>query len=609
VQFTVYDDIPDRLEKLRNDGLRLGVLTSGSRWTREVVERVLRDSHLDRLIDSTLTHHWAADSDAQFQAVAERTGVPSYFVSPDRSRRWLAKLGGFRVVPHPALVFPITQGAMVTAFLAEGIDLDTDQLAALCRQEPVAIPFRIVTRENRLQLYVIAAEFPSEHDVPTATSACRRFEAAGFTLKMFGDSERLDVQDFCFVQHPKGDPVDYAAFLAVGHEQTLIREDERSVILGIDRDPCTVDAGLLTCGEAGAYLQPQLSSLKQCIVPRVTPYVLTEGDKSEFQLLCEHLYWAYLTPWWAGISTPGSEPICSRHVLHPHNERAVKRAVSLFKGICGIADVRLCPFTFCHAVNGKCVNKTCHNVEATIPAAAGSPYEHEIVLLGAHLDSINKNGDPVSDSAPGLNDDASGIAGVLSAARVLTSLSKGRKPLRTIRFVLFNAEEAGKVGSRQYVGEPGNVRGLVAMFQLDMIGYVRSDLPSPQQCEVHSGVGNNLRDLKKRAHLQSQSSELARIFKQAAAEVSPSLEIQIYPIGPGCGDDASTDSDHAPFYGIACPACKISENFYHDRCEGDRRRDHPTYHNVADVVVNKTYAADVARAAAAAVWMRANATE
>jgi hypothetical protein len=53
------------------------------------------------------------------------------------------------------------------------------------------------------------------------------------------------------------------------------------------------------------------------------------------------------------------------------------------------------------------------------------------------------------DSAPGADDDASGVAGVLSTARALLGLDAALSiPRREIRFVLFNAEEHGLVGSR-----------------------------------------------------------------------------------------------------------------------------------------------------------------
>ncbi|HMK21316.1 MAG TPA: M20/M25/M40 family metallo-hydrolase, partial [Terriglobales bacterium] len=77
------------------------------------------------------------------------------------------------------------------------------------------------------------------------------------------------------------------------------------------------------------------------------------------------------------------------------------------------------------------------NVIADLP---GSNPE-EVVLVGAHFDSW--------DTAPGANDDGSGVAAVLEAARILKSL--GVKTKATIRFAFFSGEEQACLGSRAYV--------------------------------------------------------------------------------------------------------------------------------------------------------------
>ncbi|WP_020650175.1 M20/M25/M40 family metallo-hydrolase [Solimonas variicoloris] len=64
----------------------------------------------------------------------------------------------------------------------------------------------------------------------------------------------------------------------------------------------------------------------------------------------------------------------------------------------------------------------------------------EVVLLGAHLDSW--------DITPGADDDAAGVAIVTGAARAI--MKYGKKPLRTIRIVLYANEEFGVSGGRAY---------------------------------------------------------------------------------------------------------------------------------------------------------------
>ncbi len=78
------------------------------------------------------------------------------------------------------------------------------------------------------------------------------------------------------------------------------------------------------------------------------------------------------------------------------------------------------------------------NVIAEIP---GSDLRNEIVLIGAHLDSWNPG--------TGAQDNGTGVATVLEAARAIKSLAQ--PPRRTIRFVLFGGEEEGLLGSTAYV--------------------------------------------------------------------------------------------------------------------------------------------------------------
>jgi hypothetical protein len=80
------------------------------------------------------------------------------------------------------------------------------------------------------------------------------------------------------------------------------------------------------------------------------------------------------------------------------------------------------------------------NTVAEIP---GSDLAGEVVLLGAHLDSV--------PYAVGAADNATGSAAMMEAVRVIKTL--GLQPRRTIRVVLWGGEEQGLRGSRAYVQE------------------------------------------------------------------------------------------------------------------------------------------------------------
>ncbi|WP_394129748.1 M20/M25/M40 family metallo-hydrolase [Shewanella maritima] len=80
---------------------------------------------------------------------------------------------------------------------------------------------------------------------------------------------------------------------------------------------------------------------------------------------------------------------------------------------------------------------TSYNVIAEV---TGSSKPDEVVLIGAHLDSW--------DEGTGAIDDGAGVAIVTAAAKLIQDLPQ--KPARTIRVVLYAAEEVGLVGGKTY---------------------------------------------------------------------------------------------------------------------------------------------------------------
>lgn len=98
----------------------------------------------------------------------------------------------------------------------------------------------------------------------------------------------------------------------------------------------------------------------------------------------------------------------------------------------------------------------------------------EVIVIGGHLDSIHKGTMGEDTRAPGADDDASGIASMTEALRVL--IAQGYKPDRTIKFIGYAAEEGGLRGSKdiaqRFKSQNTNV---VGVMQLDMTNYKGSD--------------------------------------------------------------------------------------------------------------------------------------
>lgn len=85
-----------------------------------------------------------------------------------------------------------------------------------------------------------------------------------------------------------------------------------------------------------------------------------------------------------------------------------------------------------------------------------------VVMLGAHMDSVA--------SGPGINDNGSGVAGVLEVARLAGERGDLKNPINKIRFVFFAFEEYGLVGSSHYVDSlsPEERASIVAFMNADM---------------------------------------------------------------------------------------------------------------------------------------------
>src|SRR5262249_48313727 len=101
----------------------------------------------------------------------------------------------------------------------------------------------------------------------------------------------------------------------------------------------------------------------------------------------------------------------------------------------------------------------------------------EAIVLGAHYDHLGHGGE--GSLAPrsgeihhGADDNASGVAGLLELARLLSE----QKPRRTLIFIAFSGEEEGLLGSNYYVNHPVvPLTNVAAMINMDMIGRMKDN--------------------------------------------------------------------------------------------------------------------------------------
>ena len=100
----------------------------------------------------------------------------------------------------------------------------------------------------------------------------------------------------------------------------------------------------------------------------------------------------------------------------------------------------------------------------------GTKTPNEYVICGAHYDSWNDDGtDPDTIRSPGADDNATGVAGILETARILSRYTFDR----TIIYANWCAEEIGLVGSAAYAHDMAEqLMDIVGYFNLDMTGYL-----------------------------------------------------------------------------------------------------------------------------------------
>lgn len=120
----------------------------------------------------------------------------------------------------------------------------------------------------------------------------------------------------------------------------------------------------------------------------------------------------------------------------------------------------------------------------------------EFIVVGAHIDHVGGQGGEVY--FPGANDNASGCAAELEAARILASRREELK--RSVIFVLFASEEIGLNGSRHFVNNsPVPLDKITAMINFDCIGSGDSiQTGNGKSCPVLWSIAKGLDEKRKK---------------------------------------------------------------------------------------------------------------
>jgi hypothetical protein len=209
---------------------------------------------------------------------------------------------------------------------------------------------------------------------------------------------------------------------------------------------------------------------------------------------------------------------------------------------------------------------TGYNVVAT---KLGTTYPDQEYIIGAHYDSgfvFSEHGKPPQfvepeagyQGTPGADDNGSGVALILEAARILSQYDSDY----TIRFIAFDAEEVGLVGSEAYVADHID-DDILGMISTDMVAYD----DGRNEAEIWCG--------------SDSSPDVRSDLAEAITSYGEGLGYLHFP--------SSGNSDYAPFEDAGFQACLLME-----------RSANPYYHELQDNVdvpgyINYEYATRMTR--------------
>lgn len=190
----------------------------------------------------------------------------------------------------------------------------------------------------------------------------------------------------------------------------------------------------------------------------------------------------------------------------------------------------------------------------------GTERPNEVVIIQAHIDSRASDVMNATIDAPGANDDASGTALVLEAARVLSQ----RKFPTTVVYAALSGEEQGLLGGRllaDYAKEQGWT--VKAVLNNDIVGNSRGSdgLVDDGNVRVFSEGPRADGDDRLRAQARrfggendSPSRNLSRYINDVASTVSTGLNVrQVWR-----ADRMGRGGDQLPFQEAGVPAIRFS---------------------------------------------------
>jgi len=156
----------------------------------------------------------------------------------------------------------------------------------------------------------------------------------------------------------------------------------------------------------------------------------------------------------------------TRHCLAPNHHHVATSIASVFEAY-GLR-TKMQPFPYS--------GKTLWNIEAT---QTGTRYPDSYVIICGHFDSTSRS---YMYAAPGADDNGTGVATVMTAAEILSRHAFEY----SIRYVCFDAEEMGLIGSNYYASLARRLDiDIIGVLNFDMMGYWKPGVEKDLEIETN----------------------------------------------------------------------------------------------------------------------------
>ena len=191
----------------------------------------------------------------------------------------------------------------------------------------------------------------------------------------------------------------------------------------------------------------------------------------------------------------------------------------------------------------------------------GTKYPNRYIIMSGDIDSRNSDTMNFTDDAPGANDNASGMAGTIEAARVLSKY----KFENSIIYVGLSGEEQGLFGGKglaEYAKK--NNWEIIGILNNDMIGNIEGvdGVIDNRSFRIFSEPVPPTETERERNNRRSQGGEVDGISRQLARYVLKTTETYMPELNPMMIyrlDRFGRGGHHRPFNDLGFPGIRIME--------------------------------------------------